>query len=84
MSLLSGTSSVDHLTVVVHDPLDRALTLQVLHGHTSQRSVDLHSVNEHRLRDHLVGGYLLQDLVVGGLVENDQVVGLSIGRGREV
>ena len=68
------TRTVDQLRAVVHNPLDLAIPLQVSDRYPRERAVDLHSVNERRLRDHLEGGDLLQDLVVGWLVEDDGIL----------
>lgn len=65
--------------MVVDDPLDLTFPLQVVDGNSSQGSIDLHSVDEDGLRDHLVGGDFLEDSVVGGLVEDDHVLGLRRG-----
>lgn len=64
--------------MVVDEALDLTLTLEVADGDTGERAVDLHTVNERRLRDHLEGGHLLEDAVVGGLVEDDHVLGLLV------
>lgn len=63
--------------------LDEALTLEVLDGDTGERSVDLHAVDEDRLRDELEGGDLLHDAVESGLVADDGVVGLVLDLERE-
>jgi hypothetical protein len=55
--------TVDPLSVVVHDLLDQTHVLQSPHGLSGQRTVDLHSLDEDRLGDHLVGRDLLEDLV---------------------
>lgn len=52
--------------MVVHDLLDQTHVLQSPHGLSGQRTVDLHSLDEDRLGDHLVGGDLLEDLVAVG------------------
>lgn len=54
--------------MVVDDALDVALLLEERNGATSERTVDLHAVNEDRLRDELVGRDLLEDAVAGMLV----------------
>lgn len=66
--------TVHQLTVVVDDPLDLTVPLKVLNGDTCERTVDLHSVDEDRLRDHLVGWHLLENSVVGWLVKDDEVL----------
>lgn len=55
--------TVNPLSVVVHDLLDQTHVLQSPHGLSGQRTVDLHSLDEDRLGDHLVGRDLLEDLV---------------------
>lgn len=45
---------------------------------TSQRSVDLETLDEDALGDELEGGDLLEDTVVEGLVEGDGVLGLVL------
>lgn len=61
------------MAVVVNDSLDLAFSLQVSDGHTSERSVDLHSVNKSRLRDHLESGHFLENSIISGLVQDDHV-----------
>ena len=58
--------------------LDEAFLLEVSDGDAGERAVDLHSLDENRLRDHLEGGDLLHDAVEGGLVANDGVVRLVL------
>lgn len=67
-----------HLGAVVDDGLDKTLLLQVPDRNTGERTVDLHAVNEDRLRDELEGGNLLHDAVVCRLVADDGVVGLVL------
>lgn len=66
-NLLLGDNGagVDKLGVVVDDALDEALLLEESDGTASERAVDLHAVNEDRLRDELVGRDLLEDTVAG-------------------
>lgn len=60
--------------MVMDDSLDLAVLLEVSNGTSRERAVDLHSVNQRRLRDHLEGGDLLEDLVVGWLVQDDGIL----------
>ncbi len=76
ISLLGGSTGVHELTVVVDDALDLAITLKVADGNTGERTTDLHTVDQGRLRDHLEGGHLLEDTVVGRLVKDEHVLGL--------
>lgn len=64
--------------MVVNDPLDLTLTLHVGNGNTGERAVDLQSVNESGLRDHLECRHLLQDPVVERLVEDDGILRLQV------
>lgn len=75
-SVCENAKSSGH-SLVVDDPLDRTVTLKVLDSNTSQRAIDLHTVDQGALADHLEGGDLLEDLVVGGAVEDDGVDGLE-------
>ena len=79
--LLGGGASVDELAVVVNETLDLALALEVADGNTGERAVDLHTVNQGRLRNHLEGGHLLEDTVVGGAVKDNHVLGLQFPNG---
>jgi hypothetical protein len=67
-----------HLAGVVDDGLDKTLLLQVLDRDTGERAVDLHAVDENRLRDELEGGDLLHDAVERDLVADHGVVGLVL------
>lgn len=70
--LSRSCAGVDELSVVVDNTLDEALLLEVGDGATGKRSVDLHAVDEDRLRDDLVGGDLLHDTVAAMLVKFGQ------------
>lgn len=48
---------------MVDDTLNLSLLLEERNGAAGERTVDLHAVNEHRLRDELVGRHLLEDTV---------------------
>lgn len=78
LCLLSGSTGVDELGAVVDKGLDEAFLVEVSDSNTREGTVDLHSLDENGLRDHLESGYLLHDAVVGGLVANDGVVGLVL------
>lgn len=62
--------------MVMNNPLNLTLPLEVANGNTSKRTVDLHPVNEGGLRNHLESGDLFEDAIVGGSVEDDHVLGL--------
>ena len=49
--------------MVVNNLLDQTHVLQSPHGLSGQRTVDLHTLDEDGLGDHLVGRDLLEDLV---------------------
>jgi len=55
--------TVNPLTVVVDNLLDETLGLQSPHSLSGHGSVDLHSLDQDGLRDHLVGRDFLEDLV---------------------
>ena len=76
-NLLGGSAGVDELAVVVNEALDLALALEVADGDAGERAVDLHAVNQRRLRNHLERRHLLQDAVVRRSVKNHHVLGLS-------
>jgi hypothetical protein len=59
----SGSPGVEELAVVVNDPLDETLGLEVGDRTSSKGSVDLHSVDEGRGGDDSVGGDFLHDSV---------------------
>lgn len=63
---------------MVDDGLDEAVSLEVLDGDTGEGAVDLHSVDEDGLGDHLERGDLLEDSVEGDLVDDDSVVRLVL------
>lgn len=69
---------VNELTGVMHDPLDRALLLQMSDGHASQTTVDLESLDEDALADEAEGGDFLHDTLVCRLVKHDGVLGLVL------
>lgn len=77
LSSVTATLTVYELSVMVYDLFYETVPLEVLDGDTCEGSVDLHSVDEDRLRDHLESGDLLEDLVVGGLVQDNHVLCLD-------
>ena len=70
--------TVHELAVVVDHRLDLALTLKVADRQTSQRAVDLQTVDEHTGRDHLERGHFLDHTLVQHLVEVHGVLGLVL------
>lgn len=77
-SLSSSRPGVDELSVVVDNSLDKTLLLKESDGTSGEGTVDLHSVDEDRLRNKLVGGDLLDNSVIDSLVNDDGVVGLVL------
>lgn len=75
-NLLGGGTGVDELAVVVDETLDLTLAFEVADGDTGKGAVDLHAVNECRLRNHLECGHFLEDSVVCRSVEHNHVLGL--------
>lgn len=67
--------TVNPLTVVVDNLLDQTLGLQSPHGLSGDRSVDLHSLDQDGLRDHLVSRDFLEDLVAAAGVGSDKKAG---------
>jgi hypothetical protein len=63
---------------MVNNLLDQTLSLKMPHCLPSERTVDLHSLNKDRLRDHLVSWDFLHDPIESWLVDNDGVVGLVL------
>ena len=70
--------TVDNLRVVTRDGLDQTLSFELTDGNTSQRTVQLETINQNRLGDELVGGDFLEQTIVGRLIEDNQVVGLIL------
>ncbi len=64
--------------MVMNNLLDQTLSLEMPHSLSSERTVDLHSLDKDGLRDHLVSWYLLHDPVESWLVDDDGVVGLVL------
>ena len=63
---------------MVHDGLNLTVPLQVGNSDTSQRAVDLETLDEDALGDELEGGDLLHDAVEESFVEGDGVLGLVL------
>ena len=70
--------TVDNLRVVTRDGLDQTLSFELTDSNTSQRTVQLETINQNRLGDELVGGDFLEQTIVGRLIEDNQVVGLIL------
>lgn len=76
--LLGRSARIDKLSMMMDQLLNLTLPLQVSNGNTGERSIDLHTVNQSRLRDHLESRHLLQDSVVSRSVEDDHVLNLQL------
>ena len=63
---------------MTRDGLNQTLSFELTDGNTSQRTVQLETINQNRLRDELVGRNFLEQTIVGGLIEDNQVVGLVL------
>jgi hypothetical protein len=70
--------TVDDLSVMARDSLDQTLSFELTDSNTSQRTVQLETINQNRLRDELVGRNFLEQTVIGGLIEDNQVVRLVL------
>jgi hypothetical protein len=64
--------------VVARDGLDQTLSFELTNSNTGQRTVQLKTINQNRLRDELVGRNFLEQTVIGRLIEDNQVVGLVL------
>ena len=63
---------------MVHDPLDRALLLQVPNRNARETAVNLQTLDEDALADEAEGRDLLDDTVERRLVEDDGVLRLVL------
>ena len=70
--------TVNQLAAVVHDPLDRALLLQVPNRNARETAVNLQTLDEDALADEAEGRDLLDDTVERRLVEDDGVLRLVL------
>lgn len=70
--------TVDLHLAVCGDRLDHALLLEVTDALASQRTVDLHAVDENGDGNEAVRLDILVELIGGALVENDGVLGLIL------
>lgn len=61
--LRSGSPSIDELSIRVNDPLDRAFLLEMRDGATSERSIDLHAVDQGRGGDDSISWDFLHDSI---------------------
>lgn len=64
--------------MVTRNGLDQTLSFELTDSNTSQRTVQLETINQNRLGDELVGRNFLEQTVVGRLIEDNQVVGLVL------
>ena len=68
------TRTVDELSMMVDDSLDRTLLLEVSDRNPSETTVDLESFDEDTLRNESEGWRFFEDTVVSGLIESDGVL----------
>ena len=68
--------TVDELSMMVNDSLDRALLLEVPDRNPSEATIDLESFNEDTLRNESEGWRFLEDTIVCGLIESNSVLRL--------
>lgn len=66
------------MAMVVDDSLDLTFSFQVSNGNTSEGSVDLHSVNQSRLRNHLESRNFFEDSIICGLIQDYHILGLVL------
>jgi hypothetical protein len=64
--------------MVARDGLDQTLSFEFTNSNTSQRTVQLETINQNRLGDELVGRNFLEQTVIGRLIEDNQVVRLVL------
>ena len=68
--------TVDELSMMVNNSLNRALLLEVPDRNPSQATIDLESLDEDALRNESEGGCFLEDTIIGGLIKGDSVLRL--------
>ena len=68
--------TVDELSMVVDDSLDRTLFLEVSDCNPSEATIDLKSFDENTLRNESEGWRFLEDTIVSGLIKSDGVLRL--------
>ena len=68
--------TVDELSVMVDDSLDRTLLLEVSDRNPSEATIDLESFDEDTLRNESEGWRFLEDTIIGCLIKSDGVLRL--------
>lgn len=68
--------TVDELSMMVDDSLDRTLLLEVSDRNPSEATIDLESFDEDTLRNESEGWRFLEDTIISGLIESDGVLRL--------
>jgi hypothetical protein len=68
--------TVDKLSMMVDDSLDRTLLLEVSDRDPSEATIDLESFDEDALRNESECWRFLEDTIIGGLIKGDGVLRL--------
>ena len=68
--------TVDELSMMVDDSLNRTLLLEVPNRNPSQATVDLESFDEDALGNESEGGSFLEDTIIGRLIKGNGVLRL--------
>ncbi len=68
--------TVDELSMMVDDSLDRTLLLEVSDRNPSEATIDLESFDEDTLRNESEGWCFLEDTIISGLIKSDGVLRL--------
>ena len=66
--------TVDELSMMVHDSLNRTLLLEVSDRNPSEATIYLESFDEDTLRNESEGWRFLEDTIVSGLIKSDGVL----------
>lgn len=66
--------TVDELSMMVDDSLNRTLLLEVSDRNPSEATIDLESFDEDTLRNESEGWRFLEDTIVSGLIKSDGVL----------
>ena len=70
--------TVDQLSMMVNNALDRPLFLKVSDCNPSETAINLESLDEDALGDESESWYFLENAIVGGLVEGNGVLRLVL------
>ena len=70
--------TVDDLSVVLNQRLDKTLGLELTDGNAGKRAVQTKTIDQHRLSNELVGGNFLEETLVGRFIQDNHVVSLVL------